>query len=69
MKQVANEDNGYAIQTDSIENWIKPDGSGNNYTATISSRHSDVLGRHVPTLLSLSFGRSADHYEQHFKGL
>ena len=69
MRSVAQEDNGYAHQTDSIEKWLKDDRPGDNYTATISSRHSDVLGRHVATLMSISFGRSAAHYEQHFKAL
>ncbi|EJK49890.1 hypothetical protein THAOC_31187 [Thalassiosira oceanica] len=67
MKSVAKEESRYAHQTDSIEKWFKDDGTGNTYTQTITSRHSEVLGRHVATVMSISFGRTAAHYKRHFK--
>ncbi|EJK49533.1 hypothetical protein THAOC_31582, partial [Thalassiosira oceanica] len=66
-KSVAKEESRYAHQTDSIEKWFKDDGTGNTYTQTITSRHSEVLGRHVATVMSISFGRKAAHYKRHFK--
>lgn len=70
MKEVARERNGIAHQTDSIEGWFKEDDDcENNLTATISSRHSDVVGKHVATMMTISFGRTSAHYKKHFRAL
>ena len=55
----------YAFQTDTIEGWIS-DGDYPSMCVTITSTHSDLLGRHVPVLMSVTFGRTAKHYKAHF---
>ena len=38
-------------------------------SVTITSVHSEVLGKHVPVVMSVSFRRTADHYQPHFEVL
>ena len=68
MQRIAREDNGIAFQTDSIEGWLKSE-KKKDLTATLSSRHSDVLGRQAAVVMSISYGRTAETYEQHFRAL
>ena len=60
--------NYYAFQSDSIEGWVQSQ-THSSINVTATSAYSTILQRHVPVLLSIMFGRSADHYAAHFRTL
>lgn len=56
----------YAFQTDSIEGWIQ-DSDHPNLKVTVTSVHSELIGRHVPVLFTVTFGRQEEYYQKHFE--
>ncbi|NCF93897.1 MAG: hypothetical protein GWQ05_23495 [Verrucomicrobiaceae bacterium] len=65
MIDIAKDNREYACQSDSIEGWIK-DTDFPEMIVTISSTHSKILRRHVPVVMSVTFGRTRQHYARHF---
>jgi len=65
MVEIAKANISYAFETDTIENWIHDD-KYPDLSVTVTSVHSDLLGRHVPVMMSITFGRSKEHYQAHF---
>jgi len=56
MVEIARSNTSYAFQTDTIENWIRDD-KYPDLSVTVTSVHSDLLRRHVPVMMSITFGK------------
>ena len=56
------------MQSDSVHGWIL-DSKHNDVNMTITSTFCPVIERTVPVLISVMYGKSAVHYEQHFLAL
>ena len=67
MKLIAKNNKEYANQTDTLEKWIK-DPKHPNMSVTITSTYCELLGKHVPVYMSITYGRTALHYQSHFEG-
>ena len=68
MENIARDNDKYAFQTDTLERWIH-DCDYNSMSVTVTSCYSKLLGKHVPVLMSITFGRTAEHYQAHFEVL
>ena len=68
MENIARDNDEYAFQTDTLERWIH-DCDYNSMSVTVTSCYSKLLGKHVPVLMSITFGRTAEHYQAHFEVL
>jgi len=70
MKTIIQNNEFYAFQTDTIEGWILQGPSETfQWNAHVTSVHCDVIGRHVPVLISLTRSRKNDDYAIHFHHL
>jgi len=56
------------MQSDSVHGWVV-DPHFNDVNITFTSTHCSVIERTVPVLISVMYGKSADHYEAHFLAL
>ena len=65
MKLITKRNELYAFQRDSIEGWVEDKEHG-KLIVTVTSIYSRITERHVAVLLSLTFGRTAEHYKAHF---
>lgn len=54
-----------SMQSNSVHGWIV-DSKHNDVNLTITSTFCPVIERTVPVLISVMYGKSAVHYEQHF---
>ena len=66
MQLIAKDNRKYAFQTDTLENWIQ-DIKHPNMSVTVTSTYCELLGRHVPVFMSITYGRTANHYQSHFE--
>ena len=57
-----------SLQTDSVEGFIVDDNCP-AINLAITSGHCLLLSRHVPLLISILIGKTANHYECHFRSL
>jgi hypothetical protein len=64
MINIAKANTLYAFQTDTIENFIHD--LKHKWNVTVTSTHSEILGRHVPVLISVTKDRSGIEYMRHF---
>ena len=64
MINIAKANTLYAFQTDTIENFIHE--LKHKWNVTVTSTHSEILGRHVPVLISVTKDRSGIEYMHHF---
>ena len=68
MEELCRSNSEYAFQTDTLESVIR-DADFPSMCVTFTSTYSFLLGRHVPVLMTVSFGREAIHYKSHFMEL
>ncbi len=54
MKNILQMNNMYALQTDTLKGWIQSESKQLKWNMNVTSVHSDMLGWHVPTLVSLT---------------
>ena len=57
-----------SLQTDSVEGFILDDNCP-AINLAITSGHCLLLNRHIPLLISILIGKTANHYECHFRSL
>ena len=67
MKLIAKNNRKYANQTDTLEKWIN-DPKHPNMSVTVTSTYCELLGKQVPVYMSITYGRTAMHYQSHFEG-
>ena len=66
MKMIIQNNEFYALQTDTLEGWIlQGDSETFKWNAHVTSVHCDTAGRHVPVLLSLTRSRTTSDYKIH----
>ena len=68
MKELLNA-GGSPLQTDTVEGFISESELVGEANVTLTSSFCFVLQQWVPVLVSILFGKSADHYNQHWKAL
>ena len=64
MIKIAKSNTLYAFQTDTIENFVHE--LNHKWNVTVTSTHSEILGRHVPVLISVTKQRHGIEYMHHF---
>ena len=64
MIKIAKSNTLYAFQTDTIENFVHE--LNHKWNVTVTSTHSEILGRHVPVLISVTKQRRGIEYMHHF---
>jgi hypothetical protein len=69
MKNILQMNNMYALQMDTLEGWIKSESEQLKWNVNATLVHFDTLGRHVPTLVSLTRTRTGNDYKVHFDHL
>lgn len=59
----------HPLQTDSVHDMIQDAEFKSEVNITFTSSYDASLGRTVPLLISILFGKTALHYQKHFEGL